>query len=90
MYKFPPPYSSFYQNTINKPKLNNKVDNKKNNSNDSIKSFPKADSDNNCINVLGINLYLDDLIILFIIFILYKEKIKDNELIICLFLLLLN
>lgn len=42
------------------------------------------------INILGFKLYLDDLIILFILFILYKEKINDNELMICLILLLLN
>ena len=66
----------------------NKAEHKKDSDN-STKSSNDTDS-SACINILGIKLYVDDLIILFIIFILYKEKIKDNELIICLLLLLLN
>ena len=90
MYNFPPPYSSYYKNSIRKPKnINtNKAEHKKDSDN-STESSNDTDS-SACINILGIKLYVDDLIILFIIFILYKEKIKDNELIICLLLLLLN
>ena len=92
MYNFPSPYSSFYKHSIQKPKI------LKSNASGHHKNFDKStkcssDTDTNtsaCINILGINLYVDDLIILFIIFILYKEKINDNELIICLLLLLLN
>lgn len=90
MYNFPPPYSNYYKNSIRKPKKINttKADFKKDSDN-CTKSSNNTDS-SACINILGIKLYVDDLIILFIIFILYKEKIKDNELIICLLLLLLN
>lgn len=81
MYNFPPPYSNYYKNS-NKAVYKKDSDNSTESSNDTDSSA--------CINILGIKLYVDDLIILFIIFILYKEQIKDNELIICLLLLLLN
>ena len=42
------------------------------------------------IELLGISLYLDDLIILGLLFILYNEKVKDDMLFICLILLLLS
>lgn len=90
MYNFPPPYSNYYKNSIRKPKkINTTKANFKKDSENTTK--PTNDTDSSaCINILGIKLYVDDLIILFIIFILYKEKVKDNELIICLLLLLLN
>ncbi|MFR1777834.1 MAG: hypothetical protein ACLSW4_07270 [Clostridia bacterium] len=56
--------------------------------NEPIKNTNDIDVDS--INILGIKLYLDDLIILFIIFILYKDNSTDNGLIICLLLLLLS
>lgn len=93
MYNFPPPYSNFYKNSVRKPKPENHNNCKPpiimTNTSNCDKTENTEDS-NICINILGIKLYLDDLIILFIIFILYKENIKDNELIICLFLLLLS
>ena len=91
MYNFPPPYSNYYKNNIRKPQKskNNIVPTQKSNysSKNSNQTHSTSVTDNNiCINILGIKLYLDDLIILFIIFILYKENDKDNELIICLLL----
>lgn len=47
-------------------------------------------SDNPIINILGIDLYLDDIMILCLLFILYKEGIKDEMLFIALLLLLLS
>ena len=93
MYNFPPPYSNYYKSNIRKPqkRKNNIVPTQKSNysSKNSNQTHSTSVTDNNiCINILGIKLYLDDLIILFIIFILYKENDKDNELIICLLLLL--
>lgn len=95
MYNFPPPYSNYYKSNIRKPQKskNNIVPTQKSNysSKNSNQTHSTSVTDNNiCINILGIKLYLDDLIILFIIFILYKENDndKDNELIICLLLLL--
>ncbi len=42
------------------------------------------------LEILGIKLYLDDLIILGLLFILYQEEVKDEMLFICLILLLLS
>ncbi len=84
MYSFPPPYSNFYKKSIRKS--NFQKDNYKNNKTLKNDSDPSIDY----INILGIKLYLDDLIILFIIFILYKDGNTDSGLIICLLLLLLN
>lgn len=42
------------------------------------------------IEILGIKLFLDDLIILGLLFILYKEEVKDEMLFIILILLLLS
>ena len=71
MYNFPPPYSSYYKNSIRKPKnINtNKAEHKKDSDN-STKSSNDTDS-SACINILGIKLYVDDLIILFIIFFIF-------------------
>ena len=56
-----------------------------NNSSSSITSKNKV-----IFSFLGINLYLDDIIILAIIYFLYSENIKDDMLYIILFLLLLS
>ena len=40
--------------------------------------------------IFGINLYFDDILIIFLIFFLYKEGVKDDYLFIALLLLLLN
>lgn len=42
------------------------------------------------LELLGITLYLDDIIILCLLFFLYKEEVKDEMLYICLILLLLS
>ena len=89
MYNFPPPYqNSFLRKNLKSQKPIEKDSFKNNPKNSNL--YKDKNPDTNCINILGIKLYLDDLIILFIIFVLYKEKVNDNELMICLFLLLLN
>ena len=91
MYNFPPPYSNFYKSYMNKSNLhkNNSIQEKNTSkNNEPIKNTNDIDVDS--INILGIKLYLDDLIILFIIFILYKDNSTDNGLIICSLLLLLS
>lgn len=40
--------------------------------------------------IFGLKLYFDDILIIFLLFILYDEKVQDVELFICLILLLLN
>lgn len=49
-----------------------------------------SNSDDPIIDIFGIKLYLDDIIILCLLFILYKEDVKDEMLFIALILLLLN
>lgn len=84
MYNFPPPYSNFY-------KANKKPHPIKQQGPPNRHDETKHEEQNtNYINIFGIKLYSDDLIILFVIFILYNEKIKDSGLMICLLLLLLN
>jgi hypothetical protein len=49
-----------------------------------------SNSEQPIIELFGIKLYLDDIIILCLLFILYKEDVKDEMLFICLILLLLS
>lgn len=49
-----------------------------------------SNCDEPIIELLGIKLYLDDIIILCILFILYKEDVKDEMLFISLILLLMS
>ena len=46
--------------------------------------------DDGVIDIFGFKLHTDDLIILLILFILYKEDVKDKFLYIALILLLIN
>ena len=49
-----------------------------------------SDYDNPILEIMGIKLFLDDIIILGILFLLYKEEVKDEMLFIALILLLLS
>lgn len=49
-----------------------------------------SNSDNPIIEIMGIKLFLDDIIILCLLFILYKEEITDEILFISLLLLLIS
>lgn len=49
-----------------------------------------SNSEQAIFEILGIKLYLDDIIILCILFFLYKEDVKDEMLYIILFLLLFS
>ncbi len=49
-----------------------------------------SNSDNPILELFGIKLYLDDIIILCLLFLLYKEDVKDEMLFIALILLLLT
>jgi len=84
--KEPPPKdcSNNYTNTIYT-----------NNSNDSSFTTPTINNCNDCkheyeeyINIFGFKLYFDDLLILALLFFLYKEDIKDEALYIILIMLL--
>lgn len=49
-----------------------------------------SDLEQPILEILGLKLYLDDLIILALLFFLYKEDVKDESLFIALILLLLS
>lgn len=48
------------------------------------------DSENPVLEILGLNLYLDDIIILGLLFFLYKEGVQDEMLFLALILLLIS
>lgn len=65
---------------------NNNINTKSTNENNSKNNFEQ----NYFLELFGIRLYLDDLLIITIIFFLYQEGIRDDELFITLILLLLG
>lgn len=79
-----------------KEKQSNKKINKKNSKYSSFgpihfnNDFLDGNLEEPLIEILGISLYLDDLIILGLLFILYKEDVQDEILFISLILLLLS
>ena len=50
----------------------------------------KNDFENHFIEILGLRLYFDDILLISLIFFLYEENIHDQLLFICLILLLLS
>lgn len=81
----PENFESKPQENPNKPleekKLND--DNKKNNS-------KKQEDSNYFFELFGLKLYFDDVLLICLIFFLYQEGVKDDELFISLILLLLS
>ena len=53
------------------------------------RSIPKSD-DNVWLDLFGIKLYFDDVLILSLLFFLYKEEVKDEGLFLALVLLLIS
>ncbi len=54
------------------------------------KKSPKNDTETPIFEILGIQLFLDDLIILGLLFFLYQEEVQDELLFLALILLLLS
>lgn len=87
-YKYP--YYS-YKN-MNRPNTNNYVNNKNDNCSNNYKkddSFTES-NDSPLFQLFGINLYFDDILLICLIWFLYNEGVKDQELFIALILLLLS
>lgn len=90
------PYYNRYYN--NYKYYNSNINKNNNDANDTDKeieeSSVQARDNNNCdkpiLNFMGIKLFLDDIIILGILFLLYTEEVKDEMLFIALILLLLS
>ncbi|MBO5413657.1 MAG: hypothetical protein J6A29_05180 [Clostridia bacterium] len=91
-------YNKPNNNNLNKSTTNDFSDDTCNNSDNYINDTKKLDfscdnnyySDNECFNILGLSLHIDDLLILALLFFLYKEGTDDIYLYIVLFLLLLS
>ncbi len=98
---FPPFYNNYRNpylkssNSYTTPHFNNINFNQKSTvKNNNPYSSKKEDSEVNessesFFEVLGLKLYFDDILIICLLFILYTEKVQDEELFICLILLLL-
>lgn len=90
------PYYNRYYNNYKYCNSNINKTNDKNSDTDKEleESSVQARDNNNCdkpiLNFMGIKLFLDDIIILGILFLLYKEEVKDEMLFIALILLLLS
>lgn len=80
-----------YNNTRNfKESSQKETHNKSNNEINNVQETVSSKSYNEFIEIFGIKLYFDDLLILALLFFLYKEEVKDNSLYIILFLLLFS
>ena len=79
-------YNNYSYNKLNKGNEKNSVTNLKEISNTS-KQKTENNNEQAIFNIMGISIYLDDLIILSILFFLYQEKVHDEMLYIILFLL---
>ncbi len=92
-------YNSFGNYKINQNKANsNQKDTNNNNSTYKIKNDlestkknnSKSNTDNYFFELFGLKLYFDDVLLICLIFFLYDEGVRDNELFISLILLLLS
>lgn len=75
-------------NLIQPSKETNNKNSDYNNFNNNKNTIRKSDSD--CIDILGIKLHLDDILLMLIIYSLYSEGIKDTYLFFVLILLLVS
>ena len=84
--------NSNYNNNNNSFELNNNFSNSK--MLDKPQNQKKASETNEAseafFEIFGLKLYFDDILIMCILFFLYTEKVHDDELFICLILLLLT
>lgn len=87
-------YYNYYNNYQNSKKVSNQTEKnsitKDLDLSNTINSNKSKDNEQAIFSILGINLYLDDLIILGILYFLYQQKVKDEMLYIILFLLLFS
>ena len=74
--------NNYNENGVNQNDYNENRTNKKNNS--------KSNNDNYFFELFGLKLYFDDVLLICLIFFLYDEGVRDNELFISLILLLLS
>lgn len=100
-YPYNPPYYGYYNNYANLYNLQKQQKEKKEDSiTNSIEvsntihsnshSETYSDTEKSIFEIFGIKLYLDDLIILGLLFFLYQQNVQDEMLYIILFLLLFS
>ena len=97
-YPYNNPYHRYYNNYPNNIQYNQNTKTEEVEKKDSItnsheisntiKSRSSEKAEEALFEILGIKLYLDDIIILGVLFFLYEQKVKDEMLYIILFLLL--
>lgn len=87
-YPYYKPYNIYYNN--NDKQLENKTEKNSITNTDNVSNTTNSNNESNIFEIFGIKLYLDDLIILGILFFLYEQNVKDEMLYIILFLLLLS
>lgn len=87
-YPYYKPYNIYYNN--NDKQLENKIEKSSITNTDNVSNTTNSNNESNIFEIFGIKLYLDDLIILGILFFLYEQNVKDEMLYIILFLLLLS
>ena len=85
--------NSFENSYLINKNINNKDSKSNNVFNDSINSRNQTENnteDNYFFEIFGLKLFFDDILLICLIFFLYQEGVKDNELFLSLILLLLS
>lgn len=81
-------YSNAQRNNVQMPNINSKTHNLDTGNNNSEEKEKQADTP--IFSLFGIDLYFDDILLICLIWFLYNEGVKDEELFIALILLLLS
>ncbi len=99
-YGYPYNYYKYYNhyNNLNQQIAKSEIDNSEKKESitnsepisNTINSKRSSNSDQAIFEIMGIKLYLDDLIILGVLYFLYEQNVKDEMLYIILFLLLIS
>ena len=88
-YQYYKNYNNYIKNSKEKIQKENSVTNSNKISN-TVNQTQESNKEQAVFSIMGINLYLDDLIILGVLFFLYQQKVHDEMLYIILILLLLS
>ena len=88
-YQYYKNYNNYIKNSKQKIQKENSVTNSNKISN-TVNQTQESNNEQAVFSIMGINLYLDDLIILGVLFFLYQQKVHDEMLYIILILLLLS
>ena len=87
---FPFPNFNYYRRFNINPSFSKNDNLKSNNADDSPSKKSSSKEEKHYLELLGLNLYFDDILLIYLIFFLYQEGVKDEELFVSLILLLLS